>query len=313
MSKRPVTFQDQELFNLTLDQCRHDFLTDCAIRGLSKGTIRFYQIRLTEFCTFSEAQQVKQLDQVDTAHLRRFLLRLEESGHNSGGRHTYFRVLRTFFFWLENELEGYISPLRKLKPPRLDIIPIEGASMDEVQALLDTCDNSFAGLRDKALLLVLLDTGIRASEALALQWADVNLSDCTVLVRRGKGGKPRSAFFGPETRRALRSYARLHHDDHSSVWVTGEGRPLTYWGLVSMLKRRAKQAGLPQAPSPHDFRRAAALQMLRSGADVVSVSRLLGHAGLDTVKRYLAQTDADLQEVHNRHSPVSNLKKRNAG
>ena len=297
-----------------LQNAAEAFLTDCRIRKLSPNTIEFYREKLARFTAYAKSQKVNDLDQADTDLLRRFFLWLEENGHNPGGRHAWFRTLRAFFRWMENELEGYTSPLRKLKPPKVDVPPIEGASMDEVQALLDTCDNSFAGLRDKALILVLLDTGIRAGELLALDWPDIDLMAGKVIIRKGKGGKFRFVFLGRLARQALRKYAGQRKDDHPAVFIGVKRQErLTYGGLMIILNRRARQAGLPQAPSPHDFRRAAALQMLRSGADVVSVSRLLGHAGLNTVKRYLAQTDADLQEVHNRHSPVSNLKKRNAG
>lgn len=298
----------------TLAIAAEAFLTDCHIRRLSRRTIDFYREKLTRFTAYAEAQQANDLDQADTDLLRRFFLWLEENNHNPGGRHAYFRTLRAFFHWLENELEGYTSPLRKLKPPKVDVPPIEGASMDEVQALLDTCGNSFAGLRDKAIILVLLDTGIRAGELLALDWPDIDLTAGKVIIRKGKGGKFRFVFLGRLARQALRKYAGQRKDDHPAVFVSATtGERLTYDGLRTVLARRARQAGLPQAPSPHDFRRAAALQMLRSGADVVSVSRLLGHSSLEVTKRYLAQTEGDLHDIHRLHSPADNLKKRNAG
>ena len=299
------------LQKIALAEWAASFLTDCLVRGLSSGTVNFYRKKLAAFCDFSDAQQVTRLDQVDANHLRRFFLHLEETGHNPGGRHAHFRTLRTFFNWIEQEEEGFHSPLRKLKPPRVDVQPIQGVSLDEFSALLNACSgNGFTDKRDKALLLALFDTGLRIQECLALTWADVDLVKSTILVRRGKGGKPRTVFFGSETRRALRTYAKMRRDDAPQVWVTHNGRPLTYWGVISLLKRLSKQAGMTKAPSPHDFRRATALQLLRNGADVVSVSRLLGHSGLQVTTRYLAQLESDLQRVHRAHSPVDSLKPR---
>jgi integrase/recombinase XerD len=295
----------QRTFFPTVAIAAEAFLTDCHIRRLSPQTIEYYQCKLTGFIAFAEAQQAKNLDQVDAALLRRFFLWLEETGHNAGGRHAFFRALRAFFRWLENEYEGYTSPLRKLKPPKVDNPPIEGASMDEVQAMLDVCGKSFTGCRDKAILLVLLDAGIRAGELLALDWTDIDLVTGRVLIRKGKGGKFRVVFLGRLARQAMRKYAGQRNDDHPAVFVSAAtGERLTYGSLRAILTRRAKQAGLKQVPSPHDFRRAAALQMLRNGADVVSVSRLLGHSSLEVTKRYLAQTETDLQQAHQRASPA---------
>ena len=303
------TIVTQRTFFPTVTIAAETFLTDCHIRRLSPRTIDFYRKKLTHFTAYAEAQQANGLDQVDANLLRRFFLWLEENNHNPGGRHAYFRTLRAFFRWLENEYEGYVSPLHKLKPPKVDVPPIEGVSMADVQALLDTCDNSFTGVRDKALLLVLLDTAIRAGELLALDWPDIDLTAGKVIIRRGKGGKFRYVFLGRLARQALRKYATLRKDENHTVFITStDGGRLTYDGLRAILTRRAKQAGLTQTPSPHDFRRAAALQMLRSGADVVSVSRLLGHASLEVTKRYLAQTESDLQTAHRLHSPADNLK-----
>lgn len=304
---------DQRTFSVTAGMAAEAFLTDCHIRRLSPRSIDFYRDKLTRFVTYCEAQSVTNLNQIDTALLRRFFLYLEDNGNNAGGRHAYFRALRALFHWLEAEYDDYTSPLRRLKPPKVDIPPIEGVTAAEVQALLNTCDKSFTGIRDRAIFLTLLDTGVRAGELLAMNWDDVDIAAGTLIVRNGKGGKFRTVFVGRLTRRALRQYARLRQDDNPAVFVTIQGERLTYNGLREILRRRSKQAGLANPPSPHDFRRACALTLLRNGADVVSVSRLLGHTSLEVTKRYLAQTEADLQQAHQRFSPVENLKNKQKG
>ena len=86
------------------------------------------------------------------------------------------------------------------------------------------------------------------------------------------------------------------------------GERLTCTGLRLLLRRRAVVAGLKEIPSPHDFRRAFALIMLRNGVDVFALQKLMGHSDLQVLRRYLAQTDQDIQTAHMRGSPVdSNL------
>ncbi len=301
------TFLDQRTIYPLVAQTIENFLTDCHIRRLSPKTIEFYKAKFKVFADYCEAQAIAAIDQLDASTLRRFFLWLEERGNNPGGRHAYFRTLRAWLRWLEDEYEGFTSPLRRLKTPKVEVQPIEGVSLADVQALLATCDKSFSGCRDKALLLFLLDTGLRVSECLQLEWQDIDLATGSILVRRTKNKKPRLVFLGRSARQALRQYAKRRKDDSPAVWLTVHGERMTYTAVRQVLRRRAKQAGLKEVPSPHDFRRACALQLLRSGADVVSVSRLLGHGSVEVTKRYLAQTDDDLQQTHNRHSPADSL------
>jgi len=174
--------------------------------------------------------------------------------------------------------------------------------------MLKTCERrTFTGDRDRALLLSLLDTGCRASEFVALNVGDVNLHTGAVLVGAGKGGKARTTFIGAKSRRELSRYLRQSKAQaNDPLWLTVQGTRLTYWGLRQIIRRRAEKAGVP-VPSLHSFRRAFALYALRNGADIYSLQRLMGHSDLTVLRRYLKQTEADLQEAHRRAGPVDNL------
>lgn len=139
----------------------------------------------------------------------------------------------------------------------------------------------------------------------ALDIDDVDAIQGDVLIRNGKGGKPRMVIIGKRTRKALRFYLRFRIDDNDAMWVTDEGNRLSYFTLNLILKRRSKQANVVK-PELHDFRRAFALNCLRAGMDVFSLQRLMGHAGLSVLQRYLAQTDDDIRAAHAKASPVDN-------
>jgi hypothetical protein len=87
------------------------------------------------------------------------------------------------------------------------------------------------------------------------------------------------------------------------AWLTDEGEGLTYWGLNEVIRRRAKAAKVKK-PGLHDFRRAFALNFLRNGGDIFTLQSLMGHADLQVLRRYLAQTNDDLREAHRKASPV---------
>ena len=198
------------------------------------------------------------------------------------------------------------NPIRKVQAPRVPLEPIEPVTLDEVHALLDTCSHSFSGMRDKAMILGLLDTGARANEFLNLNLDDVDLATGAVLIRKGKGRKPRVVFLGRKTIRAVRTYLRSRHDTNPAMWVSIHGDRMTYTALRCLLRRRAQLGKLTSIPTPHDFRRAFALIMLRNGVDVFALQKLLGHSDLQVLRRYLAQTDQDIQTAHMRGSPVDN-------
>jgi len=288
------------------------FLVDRQSSGLSANTIEYHRNSLQRFVQFCENQAIARIDQVTADTIRAFLLWLEQQGSKPGGRHARYRSLRAFMYWLETELgeDTYRAPIRKVKPPKLPKDIIEGVSLDDVQRMIEACKGKrFTELRDKALLLFLLDTGARASEALDVDLADVNFPTGGVFIRKGKGNKSRMVYFGKTARRALTAYLKARKDDNPALWVNEQGERFTRYGLDKTLRLRAKQAGITSAPSAHDFRRAFALNMLRLGCDVFTLQRLMGHSDLTVLRRYLAQTEADLQQAHRRFSPVENLKK----
>ena len=149
-----------------------------------------------------------------------------------------------------------------------------------------------------------MDTGLRARELLSIDLPDINLLTGNILLRRGKGGRPRIVFIGKETKKALRTYLRERDDNLSALWLTEDrDKRLRCGGLRAMLERHAKMAGL-SAPSAHDFRRAFALTMLRNGTDLVTLARLMGHTSLKVLQRYLKQLPEDLQQAHRQAGPV---------
>jgi len=161
------------------------------------GTLAFYRNGLALFLNFCDTQVIKTLDELTPDSLRQYLFSLESSGHNPGGIHAYFRAVRTFLNWWEQEYEpeGWKNPIRKVKAPKLAQELLQPVSRDDFESLLATCDkDTWHGARDRAIFLTLLDSGLRASELTALNLTDLESSTGTLEVRRGKGRKPRVAF-----------------------------------------------------------------------------------------------------------------------
>lgn len=311
----PPLAKDQPSLHLlprsALDGELLEFAIDRQARNLAPKTLRWYEQSLDVFRAFCVAESVTTLGDVTPAFLRRFLVRLQERGHNPGGVKSIYSAVKALLSWYEQENAptGWPNPARRVKTPRVPELLLDPVSMADLKAMLATCKRrSFYGDRDRALLLFLLDSGVRHAELCALNVGDLDMQTGSVLVRSGKGRKPRITFTGPSTRKALIRYLRYRGDlaDDAPLWATESGERLSYAGVRQVVRRCAKRAGVKE-PGSHAFRRAFALASLRAGMDLVSLQRLLGHSDLSVIRRYLAQTEADLKAAHAKASPVDGL------
>ena len=110
------------------------FLMDRKANGVASGTMVFYSQKLRGFANYCETQEVKQISQITPNFIRQFLLHLVESKHNPGGCHAFYRVIRAFLFWYENEVEpvGWSNPFHKVKASKVQVEPIEPVSLSSV-------------------------------------------------------------------------------------------------------------------------------------------------------------------------------------
>ena len=289
-----------------------EFVLDRQARNLTPKTLLWYSHSLDIWHAFARASQIQTTEELTPSIVRRFLLHLADAGHNAGGVANIFGALKAFLNWYETESAGadWQNPLHKVKNPRRPTEPLDPLPMPDFRALLSQCERkSFAGDRDRALLLVLLDTGVRHQELTDLHVGDVDMATGSVLVRSGKGRKPRTVFVGATTRRALAAYLRYRGSlaDGAPLWITAtQGTRLTKSGIRQIVRRRAEQAGIA-IPGMHAFRRAFAVNSLRNGMDVVTLQRLLGHTSLNVISRYLKLLTADLQAAHGRYGVVDRL------
>ena len=309
MSQPKSTLRIRQKTNL--DRELGAFLIDRRARGLSPGTLRFYTQKLHPLHRYLQSQGILNVESITAPIVRRFLLEFSVT-HNPGGVHAVYRAVKAFLRWyeLEAEPEGWKNPMPKVRAPKVPQEALEPISLEDLRAMLATCKGKSLGdRRDKALMLALVDTGLRASELTGLNVADVDMRTGAVMVRHGKGGKFRSVFLGSKARRALVSYLRMRAevDDKAALFVTVMGGRLTYSGLRDIVRRRASKAGISPAPTLHSFRRAFAIACLRNGVDVYSLQRLMGHADLSVLRRYLAQTQEDLRRAHEKAGPVDNM------
>jgi site-specific recombinase XerD len=232
------------------------------------------------------------------------------SGHTVN---CYVRSLRIFFSWLVSEEIIAINPFDRVKIPRPPRKVMPTFSVLQIQQLLDTMDTATAeGYRNYAIILTLLDTGLRVSELCGLLRSNLRLED-GILKVMGKGNKERLIPIGKEVQRLLWRYINHHRPqpnmpNNDILFLTQDGKPLTKDRLEKIMTRFGRKAGLVGIRcSPHTLRHTAAVSFLRNGGDVFSLQRLLGHSSLEMTRRYCELADADVKRAHLTASPVDNL------
>ncbi len=285
------------------------FILDRRARQLSPNTIKYYQTELNWFQDYLKARRIRLVDQIDADLIRRYLIDLAER-RNPISVHASFRAIKAFFTWFTAELDDptWRNPMRKVEPPKINKDPLPGITPEHVQALIDACGRGMLGERDKAIIYMLYDTGVRKSELVHLDFGDVDLRTGAIRIRSGKGNKDRTVFMGNRARRELIRYLRYRGElvPASPLWTTQTGERLTASGLRQLVRRRAEAAGIP-CPGLHDFRRAYAIQSLRNNIDLATLAKSMGHSTLEMTRRYLDLVDDDLRRAHEKTSPADNL------
>ena len=180
----------------------------------------------------------------------------------------------------------------------------------EVNSLIDAAKTTQNAKRDEAILWLLLDTGIRASELCALRFQDMDMGAKTVIVQ-GKGGKSRSVPFGRTPAKVLWQYLKDEgREPDEPLFLSERGAAFTRLGLLQMIERLGKKANLSSVrTSPHTFRHTFAVSFLRNGGNQFSLMSILGHTSLEMTSRYVQFAQADVERQHRQFSPADNLKK----
>lgn len=290
------------------------FLLALRARNLSQRTLDYYAWQLGKFAAWLGGRSVVNVAAITATDVREYLVSLQERGLAAASQHAAARAARAWLNFLVAEGVLERSPMASVKMPKRGKHILPAFTAEEVQALLAACDKGrgvrpWDHIRLRAVVLVLLDTGLRASEFCGLRMRDVTLSSGRVFVRSGKGNKDRITWLEATAKAALVRYIESERggagpDD--PLFVSREtGGALTTAALLTLLNRLGVRAGVHC--HPHKFRRSCAIFMHRNDARLTDIAELLGHSDLATLKKYLDLNAQDGRAAHRAHSPVERL------
>jgi len=281
-------------------------------RGYSPHTVINYQRDLLEFA--AAAGKEINVKEIDKNIIRNFVYSLNIKNKSSSVARK-LSALRTFFKFLEQESLIDQNPMGSISMPKQEQYLPVFLSVDEVFALLDSpgTEETF-GARDRAMLELLYSTGMRVSELVAGNMA--NLDFDTEMVRvRGKGNRERMIPVGKPAIEALRAYfiqrdvqlkTRLQQGkkfDGEAVFLNSRGSRITTRSVERLIAAYGRKAGIDKPVTPHVLRHSFATHLLEMGADMRSVQELLGHASLSTTQKYTHVDMVHLMRVYDKAHP----------
>ena len=259
------------------------YIEDCEFRNLSPKTITGYVWALRRLTDTIELPET-------VAELKSTLM---VEGVSDSTRQDLWRVVRTFYNWLEKE-HGEPNLMQSVPKPRHRPRFPRTFSDDELQGIFRAAPNR----RDKGMIAMLLDTGVRVGELAGLTWPMV--SDGGILVD-GKTG-PRFVPTSVELQPLIEGLGDGHH-----VWIGRRG-PLTLQGVMQAIRRTIYRAGLgPPKAGPHTLRHTFAKRFLRLGGQLPALQGLLGHASIESTMVYSRMIDTELIRQHQEFSPLRGI------
>ncbi len=310
------------------------WLGDGKAQGWSVKTLTDREQTMERICWWleNEAKETCTLDALTPAVVRTFLAYAREanpkgrfgSNRESAKRearpatvNAYFRCLRAFSNFCIDEGLVQETPLKNVKTPRVPVDQIQPLDHEQVQTLLDAARRTRAPERDVAVILMMVDTGMRCSELTGLRMTDADRGSGELKVI-GKGNKKRTVFMGVACRRALWRYLevdRLNAEKDEPLFVSvggiKNGHGMTHTGIHEIVAKAGRAGGVKGVRcSPHTLRHTFAVNFLRGGGNLFELQQLMGHTDLTVLRRYVALAEADLAQAHRNASPADRMKLR---
>lgn len=238
----------------------------------------------------------KKYTEMTVYDIRYFLASEKERGISSRSVENTRANLSAFFQWMFKEDLIPKNPCFNINPIKYADVVRKPFSEVEIDKMRTACKSK----KERAIVELLLSSGVRVSELTALRVEDINRNDHSVHVRCGKGGKGRITYTSDVALRHLQEYWLARKDDGEMAFYNGHHEPLNAGGVRFLLRKLGKRAEVDNV-HPHRFRRTFATKMASSGMDIQDIKTLLGHSSINTTMGYVYLDDSNVYASYQKH------------
>ena len=298
-----------------LNELLFAFKQHLQVHGRSPATVELYT---DQAGCFLKSLSVSDIRQVTKSYIEAYIASLydhrtiEGKPYSTGTLCVKVRAVKRLFEYLEAANIVFINPCEAIREPQKDkTLPRHVLTSKEMQKLLDQPNlGLMTGIRDRAVLEVFYSTGIRLEELCALTVFDADLQGGMIRVNKGKGQKDRVVPMGRHAVRCLREYItkarpRLTKNNRKTryLFVNYYGNPLSSQVVGIMIRTYARKAGIKRKVTAHCLRHTFATALVKNGADIRAVQKMLGHVDLNTTQQYIRTLGLDIKAEHQRTHP----------
>jgi integrase/recombinase XerD len=283
--------------------------------GRSPATVELYTDQARIFLQTVAADDIKAVTKNDIeTYIEGLYSHKTDKGkpYTTGTICTKVRAVKRLFEYLEAANIIFINPAESIREPQKQkSLPRNVLTRKEMEKILDQPNlGLMTGIRDRAVLEVFYSTGIRLEELCALTVFDADLQGGMIRVNKGKGGKDRVVPMGRHAVKCLREYItkarpRLTRNNRKTrhLFINCYGNPLSSQVVGIMIRTCARKAGIGKQVTAHCLRHTFATALVKNGADIRAVQKMLGHVDLKTTQQYIRSLGLDIKAVHQKTHP----------
>ena len=294
-------------------QLLSDFLAQLTIeKRASQYTVKSYKRDLNCLSTYCESKSISLWTDLKQTDIRSYMASRHRQGLSSTSLQRELSAIRSFFnFLLKNQLTDN-NPGQYIKAPKKTRKLPKTLDVDQIKSLLEAGTNSTIEIRDLAMFELFYSSGIRLSELAQLNLTDIDLTDKSLMVRSGKGGKSRMLPIGSKAVAAINTW--LEHriksitSTETALFISTRGTRLGQRSIELRLKQWCKKKGIAEHIHPHMLRHSFATHLLESSQDLRAVQELLGHSNISTTQIYTHLDFQHLADVYDRAHPRAKRK-----
>jgi len=295
------------------EQVLADYFTQLTVeKRASLHTVQSYQRDIKQFVQYCTEKAIAQWLDVTQSDVRGHIANRHRQGIASKSLQRELSAIRSFYnYQLKNGLVAN-NPAKPVRAPKQARRLPKILDVDQINGLLDAGTDSVLEIRDLAMFELFYSSGLRLSELTALNLTDVDLSDQTLIVRLGKGGKSRLLPIGSKAISALQKWLAVRGNmapvGESAVFTSNRGSRLSQRSVEARLTLWCKKKGLDEHVYPHMLRHSFASHLLESSQDLRAVQDLLGHSNISTTQIYTHLDFQHLADVYDKAHPRAQKK-----
>ncbi|MFT6986884.1 MAG: integrase/recombinase XerC [Psychromonas sp.] len=281
-------------------------------RGLSPVTIKNYQRNLAEFVEMLEQKQINNWSDLDSHNVRLMVKQLHQKGIKARSIATKLSALRSFLSHLVQFELLTNNPAKGVAAPKLDKPLPKNISVDDMFQLLNINEKDPLSIRDQCMMELMYSSGLRLSELVGINLADLKLSEKEIMVT-GKGSKQRLLPITDSAVKTLKEWLKIRPDfsvsGEKALFLSKQKNRISVRSVQSRMEKWGLKQALPSHINPHKLRHSFATHMLESSGNLRAVQTLLGHADLATTQVYTHLDFQHLSQVYDQAHPRAKRKK----